>query len=223
MDQSRSNLTHYGGAGRLPVFALGGLALEPWRHCASVRLFVAVNLPETARREAHAAAAPLRAGEFPARWLPAESLHITLQFLGEVEPAAAEAIGAALEAAVRSARSFDLWLGGYGAFPDLEHPRVVWLGVERHPALELLANDVARVLAPLGFAPELRPFAPHVTLGRARRGAHAARWAGLAERLDALDHAAMMRVESVDLMESVPGAGGSSYRLLRRAPLSAGE
>jgi RNA 2',3'-cyclic 3'-phosphodiesterase len=138
-----------------------------------------------------------------------------------VDDARARAIGAALAAAVAAAKPFDVTLGGFGAFPDEERPRVVWIGVERHPALELLANDVERALAPLGFEAELRPFAPHLTIGRTRRDARPAALRGFGALAAQAAYEGVLRVESVDLMQSVLGGDGPTYHVLHRAPLGA--
>jgi len=169
------------------------------------------------------ATAALRTSSLPVRWVPEGSLHVTLRFLGEVADARAPEIGSALGAAVRGARTFAVGLGGVGAFPSLGRPRVVWLGVERHPALELLANDVERALAPLGFEPELRPFAPHLTLGRARHSAGGAAFRGLARLAERVDHQGTTVVSSVDLMQSTLGPGGAEYTVVSRAALGAEE
>ncbi|MFI5208106.1 MAG: RNA 2',3'-cyclic phosphodiesterase [Gemmatimonadales bacterium] len=185
-----------------------------------MRLFVAVNLPEETRRSARAATRMLRESRLPVKWVDEDALHVTLKFLGEVAKGDADAIGRALGDAVCTAKPFELGLGGLGAFPDSERPRVFWLGVERHPALELLANDVERALAPLGFESELKPFQPHVTLGRARKTARPnslADWAGMAS---GVEYADVVPVENVDLMESVTGRSGPTYRLVHRAPLA---
>ena len=100
-----------------------------------MRLFVAVNPPAEVRRAAYAAAAPLREGGLPIRWVAQDALHVTLKFLGEVDEERAGAIGPALAVAVGAARPFEVMVGGFGAFPDEERPRVVWIGIERHPAL----------------------------------------------------------------------------------------
>jgi 2'-5' RNA ligase len=184
-----------------------------------VRLFVAVNLPEEERRAAWAAAAPLRAGDAPVTWVPEPNLHVTMTFLGEVDASQAGPIGSALTSAVQAVRPFDLTLGGGGAFPDAAHPRVFWIGVEKHPALELLANDVMRVVGAFGFEPELKPFHPHVTIGRAKKDAAIAALAPVAERLAGIDYTGMLQVESVDLMESRREPGGSHYRAVHRAML----
>ncbi len=184
-----------------------------------MRLFVAVNLPAETRRSAHEAIAPLREARLPVKWVDEDALHVTLKFLGEVDEARSGAIGQALSDAVRGVKSFDVGLGGLGAFPDAERPHVLWLGLERHPALELLANDVERALAPLGFESELKPFQPHLTLGRARKNARPAelrRWEAAAA---GVEFSGVMPVESVDLMHSIAGRNGPTYRLVHRAVL----
>ncbi len=187
-----------------------------------MRLFVAVNLPPGERRAAYAATRHLRAGHLPVKWVAEDALHITLKFLGEVGEERTAGIAAALTDAVRAVRPFEVALGGFGVFPDHQRPRVFWLGVEAHPALELLANDVERAMGGLGFESELRPFQPHLTIGRTRKDAHASAFRDLAVLTADLDYAAVLRVESVDLMESTLGPQGPSYRVVHRARLAGG-
>lgn len=184
-----------------------------------MRLFVAINLPEAERRAAHEATAPLRRGDLPVKWVAEASLHLTMKFLGDVEAGQADAIASALDAAVAGVRPFEVGLGGIGAFPALARPRVVWLGVERHPALELLANDVERALQAFGFDAELRPFQPHITLGRAKQGAPAAAFAKLEQLIGRVAYEGMAPVGSVDLMESLLRPEGAEYLVRHQAPL----
>jgi 2'-5' RNA ligase len=188
-----------------------------------MRLFVAVNLPVEVRRAAYHAAAPLRDARLPVRWVAEEAIHVTLRFIGEVGDDRAAPIGVALGSAVRSVRPFDLGLGGVGAFPGMARPRVVWIGIERHPALELLANDVEKALMTLDFEPELKPFHPHVTLGRAERSARPAAFRDLERLAAGIAWPGATTVESVDLMQSRLGPAGATYTLLSRAVLGGGE
>lgn len=185
-----------------------------------MRLFVAVNLPAAERRAAYEAAAPLRVARLPVKWIGEDSIHITLRFLGEVEAEKVTPIAEGLAAAVRSARPFGVGLGGVGGFPSLARPRVVWIGVERHPALELLANDVEKALMALDFEPELRPFHPHLTLGRSERSARPAAFAKFEQLAASIAYQGTTMVETVDLMQSVLGPKGATYTVLTRAALS---
>jgi 2'-5' RNA ligase len=187
-----------------------------------MRTFIAVNLLPEERRAAYDAAAPLRAAHLPVRWAAADALHVTLRFLGEVDEERAAAIGTALAGVVRTARPFEVALGGVGAFPSLARPRVVWLGVQAHPALELLAHDVERVLSAFGFEAELRPFHPHLTLGRVKHGARPGSFRDLERLAEGIAYQGTTTVTSVDLMRSVLDAHGASYSVLSRAVLAGG-
>jgi 2'-5' RNA ligase len=153
---------------------------------AAVRLFVAINLPPPLRQGVWDAAEPLRRANFPVRWVRPEALHLTLKFLGEVDLSREADLLAALKQAAMGIKPFVLHLEGFGVFPSLGRPRVVWAGCHGPAPLELLQHGVERETEPLGFPVEGRPFQPHLTLGRAERHARPEQFARLAERLDAL-------------------------------------
>jgi 2'-5' RNA ligase len=186
-----------------------------------MRLFVAVNLPPALRRDLWRAAEPLRRADLPVKWVPADHLHLTLKFLGEVEPGRRPEIEAAVTASVQGARRFTVGVGGFGAFPAVERPNVIWVGCEGIPPLELLQHRVEVETERLGFPGEARAFRPHVTLGRARRGAGPARFRELAGLLADATVAGEFAVESLDLMESRGGPDGSVYHLVHSAALAA--
>jgi 2'-5' RNA ligase len=148
----------------------------------SVRLFIAINFPDDVRQAIWRASETLRRGTAPVRWVEPDGLHLTLKFLGEVPDARSADVIGALERACVGARAFELPVGGFGGFPTPERARVLWVGCEPVPALELLQHGVETVFAALGFPVEGRPFRPHVTLGRARPAARASARAGGAAR-----------------------------------------
>jgi 2'-5' RNA ligase len=89
-----------------------------------MRLFLAVNLPERTRRALWEAAAQLRAGHYPVRWVEPDAIHITLKFLGDVPDARESEIRTALGPVVHGAKPFAVALEGFGAFPSPHSPRV---------------------------------------------------------------------------------------------------
>jgi len=185
------------------------------------RLFIAVNFPSALRREAWDASAPLRRSALPVRWVAPEALHLTLKFLGEVESPRESAVLAAMHDLAPGSRPFTLSLGGFGAFPSVERPRVVWLGCEGVPALELLQHAVEQRMHALGFPLEGRPFRPHLTLGRVRSGGQRRERdpPDLGALLDGLDFTGAATIESLDLMESRLGPDGPRYSVRQAVPL----
>jgi 2'-5' RNA ligase len=186
-----------------------------------VRLFIAINLPSDLRQRLWEAAGPLRAAGFPVRWVAPEGVHLTLKFLGEVKPDREVQVVSGIGAAVQGARRFTLPVGGFGAFPLLSSPRVVWAGCEPVPALELLQHRVEQEMEPLGFPLEGRAFHPHLTLGRAQRDARASAFREFEDRITSLAFAGEVSVESVDLMESQLGRDGARYTRRHAASLAA--
>ena len=185
-----------------------------------MRLFVAINLPDNLRRAVWETGAPLRAASYPVRWVDAAAIHLTLKFLGNVEEAREPEIVDAVQDAVRGAKPFSLALDGFGAFPTPYRPRVLWVGCEAAPPLELLQDRVERVCADLGFPVEGRPFHPHLTIGRARRDARPRDFAGLERDLQTLEFHGVLLVSSLDLMQSVLAPQGARYTVRHAAALA---
>jgi len=185
-----------------------------------VRLFVALTPPSDVQQAVWDAFAPLRRRPYPVKWVRPEGIHITLKFLGEVADERQGELVGALGKAVQGARAVTLVVQGAGAFPDPRRPRVFWAGVAPDPAIELLADRVERVFAPLGFPSEARAFRPHLTVGRAARHARVADFAGVASALDALPVEGSAVVEGVDLLHSVLRPDGAVYQRVHRERLS---
>jgi RNA 2',3'-cyclic 3'-phosphodiesterase len=178
-----------------------------------LRLFVALNFPPPLRQALWEATAALREPGWPVKWVRVDGIHLTLKFLGEVAEEREPDLRAALTRAVAGARALPLVLGGFGVFPDLRRPRVVWVGVTPDPALELLQHQVEREFAALGFATEARAFRPHVTLGRATREARPAAFARFEAALGGLAYEQAVVVHAVDLMQSTLQSGGAVYHV----------
>jgi 2'-5' RNA ligase len=185
-----------------------------------VRLFVALNLPDGVRRALWDGAAPLRDLGLPIKWVRPEGIHVTLKFLGEVPEARERELRAALSRAAAGTHPLPLVVDGFGAFPAVERPRIIWAGVDQDPALELLQHRVEQEFAPLGFPPEGRPFRPHLTLGRAARESRPGPCLGLAETLAGLQHQETTLVGTVDLMQSVLQSAGPAYQVRHSERLS---
>lgn len=133
--------------------------------------FFAIELSDTARSAVAALAANWRRdlAERPdVRWYDSADYHITLKFLGNIPPSAANCLAAGAAGIAAASTAFDIAGAAAGAFPDLLRPRVLWAGVAANDPLARLAAALDRVAATSGLPRELRPYRPHVTLARAR-------------------------------------------------------
>jgi RNA 2',3'-cyclic 3'-phosphodiesterase len=125
------------------------------------RLFIALEMPESCRETLVALDPHIRG----LRWLPLDQLHMTISFIGQVDARAEERLREAL-GEVRVAPFF-LPIRGVGTFGG-SRPSVVWAGVGKgHPHLFALHKHIQDAVLRAGLEPDLKPFHPHITLGRA--------------------------------------------------------
>jgi RNA 2',3'-cyclic 3'-phosphodiesterase len=193
-----------------------------------LRLFVAVEIEEPARIAAAHAGERLRAEvsrrgvHLDARWVPADNLHITLWFIGEVDEVRAAAIVSALQPPFPH-EPFELRLAGLGAFPPSGAPRVFWLGVSAgQEGLRALHTETGARLRPLGFEAERRPYSAHLTIARVK---DAPRGSGPIVRevlAGTPAEAGSSSVSAVTLFRSRVSSRGSTYEPLARVPFHPG-
>ena len=197
-----------------------------------MRLFVAVDIDDRARRIAEETAQALRRDIGNAsniRWVPAENLHLTVRFVGHVQddrvPALLDALTPPLDIA-----PFAVELAGCGVFPPSGAPRVIWIGLTVGlPGLAALHEEFDRRLAPFGFEPERRPFSAHLTLARIKDQSRGAR-PGLPKSVraavqqairDVTPRSTRCRVTRATIFQSHLSPRGPRYEAIAFAPLTA--
>jgi 2'-5' RNA ligase len=180
-----------------------------------VRLFVAVPLTEEARHGIAHLLERAVPGGLPGRPVAPENWHLTLRFLGRVEPVARDRLLAELDQADLGG-GFEVRWSGLGAFPRPRRATVLWVGIDRG-AEEItgLAAGVESAAEAAGFDPEERPFQSHLTLSRIRPHQDVA---ALVEGTQPLQ--VRMPVERVVLYRSHLGRGGARYEALEEFPLA---
>jgi 2'-5' RNA ligase len=183
-----------------------------------MRLFFAVELDAALREGVTAAMARVRDGGIAPRglrWLGAEQLHVTLQFLGDVEAGRVAELESSARAAAAKHAAFELSLGAPATFGSARRARLLHCGLAAgRDAVIALVTALQAHTAPLGFAAERRELVPHVTLARLRQPAD------VSAVLAALRMPAEpMRVEQVTLFRSHLAQSGARYEPLARVPL----
>ena len=144
---------------------------------------------------------------------------MTLKFLGEVRRERVPNIERAIANVTEATSGFVTALAGFGAFPTIRRPRVVWLGAEATSELRCLKQDLEWSLAPLGFDSETRAFHPHVTLGRAKPDGGAGAFRGMDVLMASMTFSSEVRVHTLDLMQSRPTPSGTRYSVVTGARL----
>lgn len=188
---------------------------------ATLRLFVAIEVPPEILQEArHIQTLLQKRIQGPARWVRPEGIHLTIKFLGDVSPERRADIEGLLARQVRGTAPLSFQVSGPGAFPTIDRPRVIWLGIGGDTGpLEALQRRLEDAFASLGFAREERPFRPHLTLARVKIPKMLI---GLA---DAIDREGPYRggsftAQSISLIASALTPQGAVYERLASFPLA---
>jgi len=183
-----------------------------------LRAFVALQLDAAVEAAIADLIRELRKPDDGVAWIRSANIHLTLRFLGDAVPAAMLVpLDSALGEIAQATAAFCLHPRGTGAFPNLDRPRVLWIGLDGEPLIRL-AEQVEAAARSCGFTPEPRPFAPHLTIGRVRdpRG-----WKRLRDEF--ARHAdrrfGESPAETITLYRSILGRNGSTYEALAQYPL----
>ncbi len=133
-----------------------------------MRLFIAIDIDPAIRAAIAQFMEGVRGFAPDVRWVSAQSLHVTLKFIGEWPPARLDELKTALSG-VRG-KPCSIAFAGAGFFPTARSARVFWIGIEAGPELAALASAIDSATSQLGIEPERRKFTPHLTLARAGSG-----------------------------------------------------
>jgi len=149
-----------------------------------------------------------------------ENIHLTLKFLGNVSKTRLVEVGSAVQELVFP--RFSIEIKGAGAFPNLNHMNVIWVGVETGWSyVEQIYEQLEDLMAGLGFRKENRPFSPHITIARVRTGRKRDEIAGFLRHLTE-ESFGTLTVDRVRLKQSILSSSGPKYSTLLEVKSSSG-
>ena len=180
-----------------------------------MRLFIALEL--NAKVVANLTELVRRLGPVtPISWVHPQNMHVTLKYVGEWPEQRLPILTDSL-AEVKLDAPITVPLAGLGFFPNATVPRVFWVGAENTPGLRRLASGVDSQLQPLGIAPEVRPYQPHLPLGRMLEHDSLVGMYEAIEELPSREFGAIAPDRFV-LYESSSSPDGSVYRKIEEFP-----
>ncbi|MBW2514475.1 MAG: RNA 2',3'-cyclic phosphodiesterase [Deltaproteobacteria bacterium] len=147
---------------------------------SKLRTFVAIELPESRQDDIRKLQHAFASQGLDIRWVKPMNLHLTLSFLGDVDPPDIDAVESVLSGTAANTPIFDLSPRGMGVFPNIRKPRILWVGMAgQTDMLRSVQKSVVGALVPLGFAADKRPYRGHLTIGRIKpRRTHQGRLVG---------------------------------------------
>jgi 2'-5' RNA ligase len=182
------------------------------------RLFVAIALPDEILSNLESAQKKFKRFGRDAKWVKPQSIHLTLKFLGYVDPEKLRDIEKLLSKAVVSFVPIPVSIKGCGFFPNARRPSVFWVGVDSKEILPV-QQHLEDTFEQLGFEKENRAFNPHLTLARFR-DPHG--WMHLVEEANKFQNEVFGEFVAISLIlfESVLHREGAQYTRLGEFPFA---
>jgi len=146
-----------------------------------------------------------------------DNLHLTLQFLGQTPLDCLELIESNVKNAVQGIDAFELKICGVGAFPNLNHPKILWAGVEKTNELNILREKVVGSTADLPLKTASANYYPHLTLARVKKPSLPILQKLIKEQSDS--KFGTLKVNSLSLIKSELTQSGSIYTEICNWPL----
>jgi len=185
----------------------------------TIRTFIAIEIPDEIQEKLIEIQKDLAKFMPRVSWVKKGNIHLTLKFLGDIRTNQIESINSVLQNIAESHSSFEMNLSGIGVFPNPRRPRVLWIGITKgaKPAAKL-ADDISKLLQPLGFQPEKRGFTPHLTLARIRRPVNLQNVKNKFNQYDTLD-IPTLKVDQIIFIRSELHPQGSIYTPVKNFPM----
>jgi 2'-5' RNA ligase len=134
-----------------------------------MRTFIAIELPQEIKDSLRRLQEKLKASKTDVKWVEPNNIHLTLKFLGEVDDKKLDKVIKIIEETARDKNEFQMRISSLGAFPKIDFPRVIWVGVETgNKETKAIAEELEEKTAKIGIPKEDRPFSSHITIGRTR-------------------------------------------------------
>jgi 2'-5' RNA ligase len=184
-----------------------------------VRTFIAIKLTPEIISKISGMQEELKRTGAQVKWVKPENIHLTLKFLGHITSEELEKVKIATRETLKPFKSFGISISGLGAFPKIEYPRVIWVGVdEGKEELKRMTSNLEERLAQIGFAKEKREFSPHLTIGRVKSSKRKERLIEAFTKFTAA-HLGSMKVDKIAIIKSELKLQGPVYTSLEEIDL----
>jgi len=185
-----------------------------------MRVFIAIELSESIKDDLSQIQSHLKYSGADVKWVDRNNIHLTLKFLGETSEEKIPYIKKTLDRLGELFDPFEISLKNAGAFPNIESPSVLWVGLDKGSKESTkLAVQIDEELSKIGLNKESRPFGAHLTIGRVRSAKNKT---ALADKLSAViipfstNH---LSVTSIVLLQSTLTTSGPIYTKLHETRL----
>ena len=145
-------------------YHLGGLIMN------NIRVFISADLGSETKAKLAELQDNFKEQLFDVKWVEKHNFHITLKFIGDISIETIPSIKDSLNRVHKKIKPpLKIIINSTGIFPNINNPRVLWVGLKKYDALKYIYDEVEENLYNYRIIEKKTRFSPHITLGRFRR------------------------------------------------------
>jgi RNA 2',3'-cyclic 3'-phosphodiesterase len=142
-----------------------------------------------------------------------QNIHVTIRFLGNISQTLVDKVYEVIKSVKFS--PFQIQLLGLGVFPNLNYPRVVWVGMTQgQEQLKSIFSQLEPQIQALGFPRDSYGFSPHLTIARVKTGKNKKRLADFVTKKSEYD-LGTINADCLRLKRSHLSPRGPTYSTLK--------
>ena len=132
---------------------------------SQVRTFLAIDLDDDLKPKINKIIKEFKQIDTRIKYVELTNLHLTLKFFGEIDTAGLELLEEKIAKVVSEFKPFNVKIKSCGAFPNNNHIKVIWVGIEDDSIIKDLHDKLDKEFTKLGFDKD-KKFSTHLTIGR---------------------------------------------------------
>ena len=180
---------------------------------SQVRAFLAIDLDDDLKPKINRLIKEFKKTDARIKYVELANLHLTLKFFGEIDTNGLEVLEQKIANVVSEFKPFDIKIKSCGAFPNNNHIKVIWVGIDDDSIIRELHDKLDKEFTRLGFDKD-KKFSTHLTIGRMKAAKNKNQVKSTIEEFSDVD-IGEMRVNNISLKKSTLKPSGPVYEDLK--------
>ncbi|MGN0177268.1 MAG: RNA 2',3'-cyclic phosphodiesterase [Methanobrevibacter sp.] len=132
---------------------------------SQIRAFLAIDLDNDLKPKINKIIKQFKQIDTRIKYVELLNLHLTLKFFGEIDSDGLKLLENKIENVVSEFKPFNVKVKGCGVFPNNNHIKVIWIGIDEDSIIKELHDKLDSEFVKLGFDKD-KKFSTHLTIGR---------------------------------------------------------
>lgn len=180
---------------------------------SQIRAFLAIDLDDDLKPKINKIMKEFKAIDTKIKYVELLNLHLTLKFFGDIDTEGLELLKGAINNVVSDFKPFNIKISSCGAFPNKNHIKVIWVGIEDDTILKDLHDKLDAEFNKLGFDKDKR-FSTHLTIGRMKSAKNKNKVKNIIDEFENIEIGEMV-VDRISLKKSTLTPSGPIYEDLK--------